>query len=55
MFSSHLQDGKPKYVWGVDKTGEPYEAVLGADGYHGYRLEDDDNMRNVVLKEWSTR
>lgn len=55
MISKSQQNEKPKYVWSVDSSGEPYEAISGTDGYHGYRLEDDDNMRNVVLKEWSSR
>ena len=24
-------------------------------GYHGYRLEDEDDMRSLVLKEWKRR
>ena len=55
MFSAFEGDGFPKYVWCVDVGGEVYEAKIGRDGYHGYRVEDDDNMRSVVLKEWRTR
>lgn len=54
MFSDFPQDGVPKYVWSVDVDGEAYEAKIssGTYSYHGYRLEDDDAMRNVVLEEW---
>jgi hypothetical protein len=48
-------DDRPKYVWGVDAAGDAYEAKIDSDGYHGYRLEDDDNMRSLVLKEWKKR
>lgn len=57
MFSSFDFAGgsQPKYVWCVDSAGEAYEAKIGHDGYHGYRLENDDDMRLVVLKEWKKR
>lgn len=55
MFSDFPQDGVPKYVWSVDANDEAYESKIssGTSNYHGYRLEEeDDDMRNVVLKEW---
>lgn len=55
MFSGFQGDARPKYVWCVDRDGEIYEAKIGLGGYHGYRLEDEDDMRAVVLKEWKTR
>lgn len=57
MFSSFPRDGIPKYVWSVDDTGEVYEAKLspGTSDYKGYRLEEEDAMRSMVLKEWKTR
>ena len=55
MFSAFEGAGRPKYVWCVDDDGEIYEAKTDRYGYHGYVLEDDDNMRSVVLKEWRTR
>ena len=32
----------PKYAWAVDEEGEACEAKLGRDGYHGYRLGEDE-------------
>jgi hypothetical protein len=55
MFSNFPDDGLPKFVWGVDDGGEPYEAKIGQGGYHGYRLEEEDEMRNIVLREWKRR
>lgn len=47
----------PKYVWSVDASGEAYEAKVsrGTNRYKGYRLEEDDAMRAVVLSEWKKR
>ncbi len=46
----------PKYAWAVDGHGEAYEAKLGRNGYHGYRLGLDDKvMRDWVIDEWSKR
>jgi hypothetical protein len=50
--------GFPQYVWSVDNDGEAYEAKTDAQRpgpYHGYRLEEDDPMREVVLKTWEER
>jgi hypothetical protein len=55
LFSDFPDDGVPKYVWSVDPNGEPYEAKFDRDGYHGYRLEEEDDMRVVVLREWQRR
>lgn len=57
MFSKLLGDGIPKYVWAVDHLGEAYEAKISPNTltYKGYRLEEDDSMRAVVLREWSKR
>ena len=55
MFSSLSDDGIPKYVWAVDAEGEVYEAKIGNSGYHGYRLEEEDDFRAFVLKEWKQR
>ena len=55
MISTYFQDGAPKYVWCVDGAGEPFEAKIGLGGYHGYRIEADDSMREVVLREWARR
>jgi hypothetical protein len=55
MFSDFPNNGIPKFVWSVDKDGEPYEAKIDSLGYHGYHLEDDDDMRVLVLIEWRKR
>lgn len=51
------QDGLPKYVWTQDEQGDVYEAKIGYDGrsYHGYRLGEDDRMREWVIDEWKRR
>jgi hypothetical protein len=55
MFSKFPTGETPKYVWAVDRVGEVYEAKIGNNGYHGYRLEEEDAMRKAVLKEWTKR
>ena len=57
MFSELSPDEAPKYVWSVDPHGEVYEAKIspGTNEYKGYRLEEEDAMRAVVLREWKRR
>jgi hypothetical protein len=55
MFSDFPDNGSPKFVWSVDEYAEPYEAKIDSSGYHGYHLEDEDDMRALVLKEWRKR
>ena len=57
MISTHWEGDLPKYVWSVDEQGEAYEAKLGNDGFHGYRLNEENEgaMRNLVLHEWTVR
>lgn len=55
MFSNFADNEKPKYVWSVDADGEVYEAKIDSYGYHGYRLEEEDDLRSVILKEWARR
>jgi hypothetical protein len=55
FFSDFPEDGTPKYVWSVDVDGEVFEAKIGSDGYHGYRLEEEDDFRRLVLREWARR
>ena len=45
----------PKYVWSVDDNGVAYEAKIGNGGYHGYPLENTDDMSKIVLQEWGVR
>jgi hypothetical protein len=58
MFSEPMGDGFPTYIWSVDGDGEAYEAKTHPNNrsrYHGYRLEEDDAMREYVLKTWKQR
>lgn len=57
MVSTYREGNLPKYVWCVDEQGEAYEAKLGNEGFHGYRLDEDNEriMREVVLREWKAR
>jgi hypothetical protein len=55
FFSDFPDGGTPKYVWSVDADGEVYEAKVDSHGYHGYRLEEEDDFRSLILKEWAKR
>lgn len=55
MFSPPNADGLPKYIWAVLDNVRPFEANLGGDSYHGYELESDDPMHELVLVEWRKR
>jgi hypothetical protein len=55
FFSIFRNDERPKYVWAVDAAGEVYEAKVDSHGYHGYRLEEEDDFRPLILKEWARR
>jgi hypothetical protein len=58
MFSEPLEQEFPKYIWSVDDQGEAYEAKTHPNDrgqYHGYRLEEHDPMRSLVLKTWKER
>lgn len=58
MVSSHMFEKFPKYIWSMDDAGEVYEAktdpnTLGR--YHGYRLEEEDAMRELIRANWKKR
>lgn len=58
MVSSYFLGDFPKFVWCVDADGEVYEAktdAVGAGVYHGYRLEEEDNLRDDVKRVWKER
>ncbi len=55
LFSDFPDNGAPKYVWSVDADREVYEAKIDSSGYHGYRLEEEDDFRPLLLKEWARR
>jgi hypothetical protein len=48
----------PKFIWCVGDDGEVYEAKTHettAGTYHGYRLEEEDNIRDFVKQVWKER
>ena len=58
MISEFVFGAYPKFIWCVGEDGEVYEAktdpvVPGV--YHGYRLEEDDNMRDYIRAVWKQR
>lgn len=58
MFSDHFLNEHPKYIWYVAEDGEVYEAKtdLTTPGvYHGYRLEEEDNLREYIKQNWKSR
>jgi hypothetical protein len=55
MISEIKDDGFPKYVWSVDEDNNVFEAKIGNGGYHGYQLENDDDMAELIRREWKKR
>lgn len=58
LFSKPGDDRFPKFIWGVTEIGEVFEAKTDAHGtgeYHGYPLEDEDDMRDYVKSIWKQR
>lgn len=58
LFSEIREDGFPKFIWSVSERGEVFEAKTDANGtgeYHGYPLEDEDAMRDYVVRVWKER
>jgi len=58
MFSDYFFGQHPKYIWCVGEDDEVYEAKTDdvAPGvYHGYRLEEEDDMRDHVKQVWEAR
>jgi hypothetical protein len=58
MISDCFFGAYPKFVWCVDEDGEVYEAKtdpMTPGVYHGYRLEEDDNMRGDIKAVWKQR
>ena len=45
----------PTYDQVITSPGRLPLSSSGTGGYHGYRLEDEDDMRSLVLKEWKKR
>jgi hypothetical protein len=58
MVSAPIYQGFPKFIWSVDSDGEVYEAKTDPKApvaYHGYRLEEEDDMRKLIKAEWEKR
>jgi hypothetical protein len=58
MISDYFFDQHPKYIWCVGDDGEVYEAktdAMAPGTYHGYRLEEEDDMRERVKQIWKMR
>jgi hypothetical protein len=58
MVSELAFEGFPKFIWSVDMEGEVYEAKtdpMTVGVYHGYRLEEEDDMRDNVKAIWKQR
>jgi hypothetical protein len=58
MFSDYFLGQHPKYIWCVGDDDEVYEAKTDATTpgiYHGYRLEEEDDMREHIKQVWKTR
>jgi hypothetical protein len=58
MISPPSFSGFPKYVWSVDADDEVYEAKTdpkSPGNYHGYRLEEEDGMRDIIKRNWKVR
>jgi hypothetical protein len=58
MISDLFYGEFPKFIWYVGEDGEVYEAktdpvTLGA--YHGYRIEEEDDMRDHIKRVWKER
>lgn len=58
MMSDYAFGEFPKYIWCVGEDREVYEAKTDettAGTYHGYRLEEEDNMRDHIKQVWKER
>lgn len=58
MISELAETGFPQYVWCVSPEGKAYEARTDPKrpgDYHGYPIEDEDDMRRYVKKVWEER
>jgi len=58
MVSDFAYSEFPKFIWCVDIEGEVYEAKtdpINPGVYHGYPLEEEDPMRDIVKAVWKKR
>jgi hypothetical protein len=58
MFSDFFFGDFPKFVWCVGEDGRVYEAKTDAVApgtYHGYPLEEEDDMCDLIRRVWKAR
>lgn len=58
LLSEPREGGFPKYIWSVSEHGEVFESktdTTGTGQYHGYPLEDEDEMHTYVKSIWTER
>jgi hypothetical protein len=58
MISSFRYGDFPKFIWCVGEDGDVYEAKtdpITPGIYHGYRLEEEDVMHELVRRAWKQR
>ncbi|MDR8398670.1 hypothetical protein NE850_20255 [Paraburkholderia sp. USG1] len=58
LISEPQANGFPKFIWSVSEHGEVFEAKTDTHGtgeYHGYPLEDEDDMHKYVKSIWKER
>lgn len=58
MVSAPAADGFPKYIWCVADDGRVFEAKTHPNTpgqYHGYPLENEDEMRTYIRTLWDKR
>jgi hypothetical protein len=58
IMSGTPSGGWPQNIWSVSERGEVFEAQLenAAQGiYHGYPMPADDDFRDIVLQQWTSR
>lgn len=58
MISRDADQGFPRHVWSITNEGRVLEARCddpAAGRYHGYPLEAEDPMAELVIKRWKQR
>ena len=58
VFSEFFIGKHPKFIWSVGPDGEVYEAKtddVTPGVYHGYPLQEEDDMRSIVKQIWKRR
>jgi hypothetical protein len=58
LVSQTVVAGFPKFVWCVNSEGEVFEAKTDVNTpgvYHGYRIEEEDDLRKYIKAIWKQR